>query len=157
MPDGVSWDDINLENGKTGMQMNIERYGQSKAMNVIQAQEYARLYHTHGKGIVSLSLHPGALSTGLQKNAPRWFNAIFSVLRREPRFGALTELFAGIRLFEKEKSKCSKMEVGMVDMFFPLEYLGLAVRIFSMGYYTERLVPDCGLCVKRWSKIFYDL
>ena len=105
MPDGVSWDNVNLENGKTGMRMNIERYGQSKAMIVIQAHEFARLYHAYGKGVVSLSLHPGALSTGLQKNAPRWFNTIFSVLRREPRFGALTELFAGIRPLEKGKEQ----------------------------------------------------
>lgn len=97
MPDGVAWDDINLENGKTGMRREIERYGQSKAMNVMQAHEFARLYHAHGNGIVSLSLHPGALTTGLQKNAPWLFNAVFSVLRKEPRFGALTELFAGIR------------------------------------------------------------
>jgi len=94
-PDGVAWDDINLDKTeKVGSRKEIERYGQSKAMNVMQAHEFARRYHD--RGIISLSLHPGALSTGLQKHLPGWFNAVFGLLRKEPRFGALTELFAGI-------------------------------------------------------------
>jgi NAD(P)-dependent dehydrogenase (short-subunit alcohol dehydrogenase family) len=94
-PDGVCWDDINLlKSEKTGLKREVERYGQSKAMNVMHAHEFARRYGD--KGIVSFSLHPGALSTGLQKNAPGWFNAIFGLLRKEPRYGALTELFAGL-------------------------------------------------------------
>lgn len=105
MPDGVAWDDISPENGKTGMRREIERYGQSKGINLIQAHGFARLYHEHGNGTVSLSLHPGALSTGLQKDAPWLFNAIFSVLRKEPRFGAITELFAGIRPLEEGEEK----------------------------------------------------
>jgi hypothetical protein len=60
----------------------------------MHAHEVARRYGS--KGIISLSLHPGALSTGLQKNAPGWFNAIFGLLRKEPRYGTLTELFAGL-------------------------------------------------------------
>lgn len=60
----------------------------------MHAHELARRYSA--RGLVSFSLHPGALGTGLQKNAPRWFNAIFGVLRYPPRFRALTELFAGL-------------------------------------------------------------
>lgn len=45
---------------------------------------------------MSFSLRPGALTTGLQKNASGWFNTIFGVLRHPPRFGALTGLFAGL-------------------------------------------------------------
>ncbi|KAG9231632.1 hypothetical protein BJ875DRAFT_429425 [Amylocarpus encephaloides] len=94
-PDGVNWSDINLSSTtKAELSATIERYGQSKAMNVMHAHELARKYHS--KGVMSLSLHPGSLSTGLQKNAPRIFNAIFSMFRYEPRFGALTGLWAGL-------------------------------------------------------------
>jgi hypothetical protein len=54
-----------------------EGYGQSKAMNVILPHESARPYHTAGAGIVSLSLHPGALKMGLQKYVPEWFNVVW--------------------------------------------------------------------------------
>jgi len=70
------------------------KYGQSKAMNCMHAHELARRYKD--QGLFSFSLHPGALTTGLQKHAPGWFNTIFAVLRHPPHFGALTELFAGL-------------------------------------------------------------
>ncbi|CZR66671.1 related to light induced alcohol dehydrogenase Bli-4 [Phialocephala subalpina] len=98
VPDGVSWDDLDLlQASKTGLKKEVERYGQSKAMGVMLAYEFARRYHEHGKGILSFSLHPGALKTGLQDNLPRWFNAIFGWLRHDARMGALTECWAGIR------------------------------------------------------------
>jgi retinol dehydrogenase-12 len=66
-------------------------------MNVMQVHEFARRFNRPSHHILSLSLHPGALSTGVQKNAPGWLNAILGLLRKEPRFGALTELWAGLR------------------------------------------------------------
>ena len=60
----------------------------------MHAHKVARRYRF--QGIISLSLHLGALSTSLQKNALRWFNVIFRLLRKEPQYGALTELFAGL-------------------------------------------------------------
>jgi retinol dehydrogenase-12 len=87
-PDGVSWDDINLtKTTKTGLRKEAERYGQSKAMDCMFAHEFARRYGHGGKGILSLSLHPGALKTGLQRNAPGWFNFLFGALRKEARLG----------------------------------------------------------------------
>ena len=63
-PDGVAWSDINLAHTtKTGLRKEAERYGQSKAMNCMFAYEFARRYKGKGSGIVSLSLHPGALKT----------------------------------------------------------------------------------------------
>jgi retinol dehydrogenase-12 len=95
-PDGVNWDDINLKEA-VGLKGDVAKYGQSKAMNVMHAHELAR---RHGGKIMALSLHPGSLHTGLQKSMPRWYNAIFGLLRHEPRFGALTELFAGLAPLE---------------------------------------------------------
>ena len=64
LPDGITWSDINLAHSmKTGLRRDAERYGQSKAMNCMFAYEFARRYQGTGSGIVSLSLHPGALKT----------------------------------------------------------------------------------------------
>jgi hypothetical protein len=66
--DGVVWDDINLEHTRqTVLKLSIQRYAQSKAMNVMLAYHLAALYGLDWRGeggIVSLSLHPGAISTG---------------------------------------------------------------------------------------------
>jgi retinol dehydrogenase 12 len=102
-PDGFQWDDINLKSA-TGFRGHSLKYGQSKAMNVMHAHELA---HKHNaQGLVSFSLHPGALTTGLQKNAPGWFNTIFDVLRHPPRFGELTELFAGLAPLRLVRRRC---------------------------------------------------
>lgn len=93
MPDGVNWADMDLKSA-TGTKGNVAKYCQSKAMDVMFAHELARRYGD--KGLVSFSLHPGALHTGLQKSLPGWYNAIFGLLRHEPRLGALTELYAGL-------------------------------------------------------------
>ena len=64
LPDGVAWSDINLiHTTKTGLRKAAEQYGQSKAMNCMFAYEFAKRYKEKGAGIVSLSLHPGALKT----------------------------------------------------------------------------------------------
>jgi retinol dehydrogenase-12 len=93
LPDGINWNDIHLRNA-SGLKGEILKYGQSKAMNVMHCHEFARIFHK--QGLVSFSVHPGALTTGLQTNLPTWFNAIFGLLRKPPYFGALTELFAGL-------------------------------------------------------------
>lgn len=61
-PDGRQWDVTNLKSA-TGFRGHALGYGQSKAMNVMHAHELARKYN--GQGLVSFSLHPGALTTGL--------------------------------------------------------------------------------------------
>ncbi|KAE9372030.1 NAD(P)-binding protein, partial [Stipitochalara longipes BDJ] len=120
LPDGVAWSDINLTHStKTGLRKAAEQYGQSKAMNCLFAYEFARKYRNKGSGIVSLSLHPGALKTGLQKNAPGWLNLLFGTLRKEARFGALTVLWASIR----------ELEIGEEDM--------LGVKNGKNGAYVE--------------------
>ena len=91
-PDGVNWDDINMHS-TGGIKGGILKYGQSKAMDVMLAHELGRRYGS--QGLVSLSLHPGSLKTGLQRHMPRFFRAITKPLLYEQHFGGLTELFAG--------------------------------------------------------------
>ncbi|KAL2219685.1 hypothetical protein M432DRAFT_662271 [Thermoascus aurantiacus ATCC 26904] len=93
-PDGVNWEDLNLStSGKVGTAWNLRRYGQSKAMNVMHAHELARRYAS--QGLIALSVHPGALKTQLQQHLPWWLDAIFASTRYPPRYGALSELYAG--------------------------------------------------------------
>src|SRR5271170_1642001 len=90
--DGVNWD-MNMHR-KTSLRANMTKYGQSKAMNVMQAHEIALRYGSDG--LISLSLHPGALKTNLQGHAPGLYNAIFSFLRYHQRYGGLMEVYAGL-------------------------------------------------------------
>lgn len=47
MPDGVSWNDMDLlKSDKVGLRNEMCQYGQSKAMNVMQAYEFAYRYAT---------------------------------------------------------------------------------------------------------------
>ena len=67
----VNWDDLNLEKKliQKGCRREVERYGQSKGVNVIQAYELACRYF-YNEGLISFSLHPGALKTACRRM--RW-------------------------------------------------------------------------------------
>jgi len=65
-------------------------YSQSKRGNVIYAAELARRYGD--QGIVSTSLNPGSIKTELQRHITTFW---FSWMLYQPRFGALTQLWAG--------------------------------------------------------------
>ncbi len=92
-PDGVNWDDLNMSS-KTSTGANWTKYGQSKAMNVMQAHELARRYSS--EGLVSVSLHPGALRTNLTRSLPQLVQKLSSaIILNPPHLGALTELYAG--------------------------------------------------------------
>jgi retinol dehydrogenase-12 len=88
-PDGIYWDNINDQNLRS-----MRLYAQSKAGNVILASETAARYGQDN--IVSVSLNPGHLRTALQRHwNPYLVSIINATLTYEPRYGALTELFAG--------------------------------------------------------------
>jgi retinol dehydrogenase 12 len=150
-PDSIQWDDINPKSA-TGLRGHALRYGQSKAMNVMHAHELARRYNA--QRLVSFSLHPGALTMGLQKNAPGWFNAIFSVLRHPPRFGALTELFAGLAPLAPGEEKMLEEGGRNGGYILPLGGLGdgsphVFERLAKEGT-GERLLGVCEEMVKEW-------
>jgi hypothetical protein len=70
-----------------------EKYTQSKAINCMQAHEFTCSYGS-SHSAMAMSLRPGALHTGLQKNTPGWYSAILVLLQKEPRFSGLTNLYA---------------------------------------------------------------
>jgi len=70
------------------------KYIRSKAGNVLHSAEFAR--RTKGEGIISLSLNPGNFSTNLQQTMPIWQKTLFRLVSKDPRFGAYTEIFAGL-------------------------------------------------------------
>jgi NAD(P)-dependent dehydrogenase (short-subunit alcohol dehydrogenase family) len=90
-PDGINWDDMNMHS--EGGLKAMWKYGQSKAMNVMFAHEFARRYGP--RGLISLSLHPGSLKTQFQRHQPWAFKALTSPLLYDQHYGGLTELFAG--------------------------------------------------------------
>ena len=53
----------------------MQRYGLTKAANIIFAQEYNQRYAS--KGVYSVSLHPGSIKTELQR-----YNSFFSLWRK---------------------------------------------------------------------------
>jgi NAD(P)-dependent dehydrogenase (short-subunit alcohol dehydrogenase family) len=77
------------------------KYNRSKAGNVLHSVEFAR--RTKGQGIISLSLNPGFYMTNLQKTMPRLQKTVFRLVTKDPRFGAYTELFAGLHPGIKEE------------------------------------------------------
>ncbi|KAF5337982.1 hypothetical protein D9758_014324 [Tetrapyrgos nigripes] len=69
-------------------------YNQSKLGNVMFSNELARRYGD--QGIVSTSLHPGLLSTDLQKTFPKPLKMVMDAFLFHPaEMGALTQLWGG--------------------------------------------------------------
>lgn len=69
-------------------------YTISKTGNWFLASQFAK--RVEPDGIVSLTLNPGNLSTGIWDNAPKVVRFIFSKINHPPKFGAYTELWAGL-------------------------------------------------------------
>ncbi|CAH0002541.1 unnamed protein product [Clonostachys byssicola] len=71
-----------------------QKYGRSKAGNLLHAAEFARLQQS--AGIVSTSLNPGLLQTNLQRNFSATQAAFVKMAGSPAKYGAYTELFAGL-------------------------------------------------------------
>lgn len=68
-------------------------YAQSKASNVLLAQEYQR--HYGSSGIVSNAWNPGNLKSELQRHLSGPEHLVASLISYDVKYGAYTELFAG--------------------------------------------------------------
>lgn len=80
------------EMGKYDKSMsNLRYYSASKMGNWMLASQLAR----HEPAILSVTQNPGNLKTGLLKHRP-WLMALFSPLLYAAKFGAYTELYAGL-------------------------------------------------------------
>ncbi|KAI9824294.1 MAG: hypothetical protein M1826_007391 [Phylliscum demangeonii] len=95
-PDGIEWDDVN---NRAGKMVGWKLYGQSKAAAILLSYETAQRLGSgggggEGGGVVSVALNPGHLKSGLQRHVSRVQARIMNLILFEPRYGALTELFA---------------------------------------------------------------
>ncbi|GAA5857657.1 hypothetical protein JCM8547_004318 [Rhodosporidiobolus lusitaniae] len=76
---------------KWGQTLGAPRYyGQSKFGNILVANLLQRRY---GNEIVSMSCHPGGLTSGLTRHHPGWVDAIWSRCFWPVPMGALTQLW----------------------------------------------------------------
>jgi retinol dehydrogenase-12 len=91
-PDGIYWDDID---GSKADISGFNLYAQSKAGNIILATETARRYGA--ENIVSVSLNPGHLKTGIARHLNPWFVMLASaIIAYDARFGAFNRAIWGI-------------------------------------------------------------
>ncbi|KAJ7839713.1 NAD(P)-binding protein [Mycena olivaceomarginata] len=74
------------------MQAPWNLYGASKAGNIFIANHYAK---NHRDVVVSCSLHPGLIQSGIQRNAPAVLKFVSGIAFSAPNVGAYTQLWAG--------------------------------------------------------------
>ncbi|KAH9991995.1 hypothetical protein BJV74DRAFT_835662 [Russula compacta] len=89
-PPGVSNDDYIAVGKKVGA---TTLYGQSKLGNVLFSNELARRYGD--ENIVSISLHPGTITTDLGRNAGSLMKIAGRLMTYPVSYGAITSLYAG--------------------------------------------------------------
>ncbi|KAG8795592.1 hypothetical protein FRC12_012331 [Ceratobasidium sp. 428] len=99
---GIAWDTLGTDEASQAACRRVGRfwlYGQSKLGNVLFSNELARLYQD--QGVVSISLHPGAIKTDLHRHTMPWIplwikESLMDVLLYSASQGALTQLYAGV-------------------------------------------------------------
>ena len=90
-PGGIQWSDINFETSHNGLRgllpyaTRFLKYSQSKAADIIISAEAAKRWA--GSGVLSLSLHPGILDTGLQRYLPGFFGSLTVFILPPPSLG----------------------------------------------------------------------
>ncbi|EGW30436.1 uncharacterized protein SPAPADRAFT_157463 [Spathaspora passalidarum NRRL Y-27907] len=102
---GFFWDDLNYEQVKSmflSRYYAVTLYGQSKAGTVIQARTWS-LKH-NAPNVISSSVCPGYLKTGLQKDCTMFEKVVFWLTLHPARYGAYTELFAALSPDVKNRS-----------------------------------------------------
>jgi NAD(P)-dependent dehydrogenase (short-subunit alcohol dehydrogenase family) len=85
---------ITLSDLSTPPANKLLNYASSKSGNWFLASQFAKLLKKDG--IVSLTQNPGNLSTKGWENAPKVAQVIFSYINHPPKYGAYTELWAGL-------------------------------------------------------------
>ncbi|KAI0532109.1 short-chain dehydrogenase [Xylaria digitata] len=73
-----------------------QKYERSKAGNILHSCEAARRSELNGDGVLHVSLHPGIFPTDLQRTMPAWQARLVKILGKEPKYGAYTQLYAGL-------------------------------------------------------------
>ncbi|KAK6456934.1 uncharacterized protein RJT20DRAFT_127027 [Scheffersomyces xylosifermentans] len=89
---GVHWKDINYKNTKAD---KFQIYGQSKAINIMQAIQWPK-FHPEAENVLSVSLCPGGLRTELQRHSGSIQSFLAGAMLFPARMGAYTELTAAL-------------------------------------------------------------
>ncbi|KAK9256433.1 hypothetical protein V1507DRAFT_449485 [Lipomyces tetrasporus] len=131
--DGINWDDVNF--AKEGA-VQMTKYAQSKAAAIILGDEFAK--RVGDKGVVSLSLNPGHLITGMQENRPKWLKQLGNLFSYHAKYGAYTEIFAGFAELDLETQNGSyivpwgRLGIPRNDIKEGLAMRGTGARLWEM-------------------------
>ncbi|KAI9449111.1 NAD-P-binding protein [Lactarius psammicola] len=96
VPEGIRWATVGpgSDSLAAGKKLGATKlYNQSKFGNILFSNELARRYGA--EGIVSMSLHPGAINTDLSRNTGSLTQRLQRMMSYDVSFGAITSLFAG--------------------------------------------------------------
>jgi retinol dehydrogenase-12 len=121
-------------------------YGQSKAINVYQANLWAREHAN--SGVVSLTLNPGHLKTELQRHfeGPQLMKSIVNLMLYPPKYGAYTELYAAI------SPDLTTANNG--DYIIPWGYVGIARSDIVNGMKSDHADKVFDLLEAETAKVF---
>ncbi|KAI8956285.1 hypothetical protein F4801DRAFT_10445 [Xylaria longipes] len=109
--DGILWDDWALEGPDySGFNGRTRRYMQSKAANAILATQMA-LRHPE---FTSCGFNPGAIKTGIARHAPGILASFHNLTAASPRYGALTEVYAGFAKDVADANGCFVVPYGHI-------------------------------------------
>jgi len=94
--EGIRWSTLSPGNDSLAARKKLgtaRLYGQSKLGNILYSNELARRYG--GEGIVSISLHPGAIKTDLARYSASLAQRIGRLITYSVTYGAISPLYAG--------------------------------------------------------------
>ncbi|KAF2839527.1 short-chain dehydrogenase [Patellaria atrata CBS 101060] len=132
----VRFDDYNFEKdpydpGKA--------YGQSKTANIYFACAVERKYGL--KGLHALSLHPGAIKTGIQKYTPEaeplWELPAIKKYTKTPEQGAATTVYAAVSPDWEGKGGRYIVDCEEVELYKGVDKLGLTDQGYAKWIYDE--------------------
>ncbi|KAA1472589.1 NAD(P)-binding protein [Dentipellis sp. KUC8613] len=97
VPGGIDWDSLKKGDASTKVRAKLgtkKLYGQSKLGNILLSNELARRYGE--QGIVSISVHPGAIKTDLQRHTGALLKTFLeTVVLKDISLGVISQLYAG--------------------------------------------------------------
>ncbi|KAI1275266.1 hypothetical protein F5Y07DRAFT_370310 [Xylaria sp. FL0933] len=123
--DGIVWDDWGLDGPiYPGFDGRTRRYMQSKAANAILATHMALQYPE----FTSCGFNPGAIRTNIARHAPGILAAFHNLTAASPRYGALTEVYAGFAKEVAEANGCFVVPYGRIGKPHPIVQDGIEKR-----------------------------
>jgi len=87
---------LNMEHLKTIPTDRYLNYANSKTANVLMCTELGRQSTAKDEKVLHVVQNPGNLSTNLLRHMPRWVGWLISPILYDAKYGAYTELWAGL-------------------------------------------------------------